>query len=316
MKFRVIIILFLVGIILTPVYSAEPSIALGFIRNASDDSSKNYLETVLSLSLASSMKKASQYTIIAPNDTRIKINTAGLSKILTPEEAENAALAASCDYFLYGYYIPLKGNELEITLNLYSNRSKHFFTFTHTEKLQAEISFIFDKILSVVTDFISNNETYMAHSISEKSGVAFITGLPSAELNQFYIPFMKSDYRVMLVQNNSYNVLLNSDTISAFYYITTEGMSFNSKRSLENTTGVDSTFKSQREQLFKSLNKSFQGQLDYLIIVGFDEAKKSAWIRGIDVKKQTLIMVQPGIKGKSIEEISEKIITIMTKGKN
>lgn len=317
MKFRATIILVFLGIILsnTTTYGAVDSIAFGYITNTSKDKSYDYLETVLPHSIASSLKNSSNISITHTGKSidKLREHNTELKKLLTPQEAQETARKIGSNFFLYGYFSPVGKNEIRITINLYSNKTGNFFTFAQIEILRAEITPLLDKITSTLINFVSGNEIYMANRIQKKAGIGFITDLSPTEMNEFYLPFLKTDYRMMHIQNNSIETNINYKNIDAFYYITTEKSSYNNISSLEEATNADLSFLKQKKATLRLLEESCGGNLDYIIIIGFNRSKKSAWLRGINARTQALMWIQPEIKGNSIQDICNEIIIRMRK---
>ena len=74
----------------------------------------------------------------------------------------------------------------------------------------------------------------------------------------------------------------------------------------------DYKFQKTKENILSKLNNAYKNRIDFLIIIGFKKNNKLAWIRCIDLKTKSLILMQINIKGKSIQGICEKIIKRMS----
>ena len=290
------------------------SVAVWYAVNKSVDEDYDYLETVLPESLAVSIRNISPFSVVTPGfveDELYKKNVF-LGKKCSPLEAREAAIRIKTDFFVFGDFVPVRKNNIKVTLNIYSRKTDTFFTFNETIVIAAEIFPFVDKITSVIVNYVLRDGQYIEGVISEGRKLAFITGLSDAETHEMYLAFMRAGYKISFIQNNSVNNKIDDKSIMSFFYITTKNNSFNSALIEEDCSSEtpQNCFVNEEDDSLRRLYSSVQG-VDCLIIVGFDKKRKSAWVRGIDLKNRNLIWIHPQIKGSSVYEISNEMIMYM-----
>jgi len=296
--------------------ASHQSVAIWYIVNKSADKNYDYLETVFPESLAVSIGNNSPLVVSAPASVENELyeEKVSLKKSCSPSRAREMAEKIKTDFFVYGEFVPVKKNNIKTTLRIYSRKADTFFTFNETIVIAAEIFPFVDKITSVIINYVLRNGQYIADVIPERRKLAFITGISDTEIHELYLSFMRAGYRVSFIQNNSFNNKIDDRSIMSFFYITTKHNSYNSALIEEDCTSEapQGCFADKEDDSLKRLYYSVDGDVDCLIIIGFNnKRRKSAWVRGIDLKNRNLIWIQPEITGSSIYEISNKIVTHM-----
>jgi len=291
------------------------SIAVWYIVNKSADKDYDYLETVFPESLAASIGNISPLVVDTPGFVKDELHKKNISleKKCSPSDVRETAKKIKADFFIYGEFVPVKKNNVKITLRVYSKKTDTFFTFSETVVIVAEIFPFVDKITSVIINYVSRDGQYIDELIPEGSKLAFVTGLSDAEIHELYLSFLRANYKISFIQNNSVNNKINNKSIMSFFYVTTKNNSYNSALIEENCSSEipQNCFANEEDDSLRRLYTSMQGNVDYLIIVGFDKRRKSAWVRGIDLKNRNLIWIHPELTGSSIYEISNKMIKYM-----
>ena len=290
------------------------SVAIWYVINKSSNKNYDYLETVFPESLAKSISNNSSLIVSAPGSVKDALHKekASLDKICSPLEIREIAKKIKIDFFVYGEFVPVQGNNIKTTLHVYSRKTDSFFTFNETVVITAEIFPFVDKITSVIINYALKGQ-YIDDVIPKGRKLAFITGISDPELHELYLSFMRAGYRVSFIQNNSVNSKINNKSIMSFFYITTKNNSYNSALIEEDCGSVapQNCFTDEEDDSLGGLYSSVQGDVDCLVIIGFDRRRKSAWVRGIDLKTRNLIWIHPKITGSSIYEISDKMIMRM-----
>ena len=296
--------------------ASRQSVAMWYIINKSaNEKSYDYLETVFPESLTASINNISQLAVSSPGvfEDVLHKEKLSLEKYCSPSDVREIAEKTKTDFFIYGEFFPVKKNNIRTTLRIYSRETDTFFTFNETVVIVAEIFPFVDKITSVIINYILTNGRYIGGIIPDSRKLAFITGLPDTEIHELYLSFMRAGYRLAPIQNNSVSNKIDDKSIQSFFYITTKNNSYNSSLIEEDCSPLSPgvCFADEEDDSLQRLYSSVKGDVDYLIIVGFNKRRKSAWVRGIDLKNRNLIWIHPQITGASIYEISNEMIIQM-----
>ncbi len=315
---------------------ATPTMAFGYLTNMSQDSNYDYLETIFPNSFANSIKNIFDVHVIKPHkiNERLKEYREELAKDYKSYELPEIIEKIDSDLFIYGNFTPLPNNRIKIVLNLYANGSNRIFTFTNIGRMETEIFKLVDRITQILLNFMGDDSLYLNDTVAEKSRLGILTNLDGAELNRLYCSFMQKGYRIMSVQGNEIRNITDETLINRFRNIYTDDNYYDiitdirKIRFLFGTwsgTGYiekvqefrnifkkyDYNYPETKNSLLQRLQKAYDNKIDYLIIIGFDEDRESAWIRCIDMNKRDLILMQTGLEGDSIEEITGSVIKRM-----
>ena len=291
----------------------QQSIAIWYVVNKSSDKDYDYLEKIFPESLALSISNVSSFVVNRPDfiEDELYKKKASLEKECSPSDVREIAKKIKTDFFVYGEFVPVKKNNIRTTLRIYSRKSDTFFTFTETVVITAEIFPFVDKITSAIINYVSEDR-YIDRVIPEGRKLAFITGISDVEIHELYLSFMRAGYKVSFVQNSSVNSRINDKSIMSFFHIATKNNSYNSaviEADCYSPTPKD-CYANEEDDSLKRLYAS-AGDVDCLVIIGFDKKRESAWVRGIDLKNRNLIWIEREITGSSIYEISNKMIMRM-----
>ena len=317
---------------------AAPTMAFGYLANNSGDDNFDYLETIFPNSFANSLKNIFDINVVKPIGVNkiLKKYKMKLKKKYEPFELPELAEKTDADLFIYGNFTPLPDGRIKILLHLYSEQSKRLFTFTNIGRMETEIFRLVDRITDILLNFMDSKRFYMTQAIAPASRIGFFTNLTAEDLNEFYIPFLNNRYRISFFQANTLGDDIDEKNIEIFKSISTRDNSYDTitdKRKVKFLTGTwtgdryikdveaarklfqkhDLYYQKTKNAVLDRLYKTYNGKMDYLIIVGFNSRHTKAWIRCIDLKNKDLIWMESDITG-NITEIALKMIDRMKKG--
>jgi len=192
-----------------------------------------------------------------------------------------------------------------------------------------------DRITQIIISYMDKSSTYKIKDLKAGSKLAIISNLALNDLNQFYIPFMDKGYIVSGLQGNSIKNTVDDASIEHLQYIYTRDNSYDiitdrrdiilksgtwagekyaeeSSRKKDMVKKYDFDYDATKDDLINRLLKAYNGNVEYLLIVGFNAAKSGVWVRCIDLKNKDLIWMQDNIYGKDIADISYRIIEEMS----
>jgi len=332
--------LLLTAIILLSICRIEAraeSIAFGYFYNKSENRGMDYLQQLLPNSFASSIKNKHRMDTVKPGKLSF-LNTEGGE--FTGKEIEEKDLLKLSDelsdnYFVYGNYQPVAGNRIKLTVKIYKKDSNRIFYFSDEGRLETELFRFVDRIAYQIKNITTDSMRYKSESIANNSKISIITNVSGKDLNSLYFSFLKKGYRLSSVQGNEIYSYIDEEQINKLSTISASNASYHiiSDRSeIELPHGTWSGAKYYKELLqqrdifdkyafnfektFGSLSKKIMNyqsdSFDYFILIGFDEDLEKAWIRCLSLKKNKLILTESGIKGKNVQDISEKIINILS----
>ncbi|HOP61889.1 MAG TPA: hypothetical protein PK358_02185 [Spirochaetota bacterium] len=312
--------------------SAE-TVAFGYFTNKSESSSMDYLQKVLPNSFASALKNKHNVSSLKPG--KIPILNSKESKYTGKEIEDNDLIDLSsyirADYFVFGNFTPLSGNRIRLTIKVHKTNTTKVFSFTEEGRLETEIFRLVDRITFKIKNIASDSMLYKAGTIVNNSKVSIITNIEGEDLNILYYNFMKNGYKLSSVQGNEIYTHLDENSIMSLYTVHTQNASYKiiaDRSEVELLHGTWSGAQYYRDLIqqrdiynkyafnFEKTIENFtnraldfdRGSFEYLIIIGFNDDKNTAWIRGISLKDNKLITAESEITGGNIEEISVKII--------
>ena len=323
--------------VLSAAAQAAPTMAFGYLANKSDELNFEYLETIFPNSFANSIKNLFNIKVIKPLSVNERLKKKGLSlqKDYRPHELPELTENIGSDFFIFGNFTPYPDNRIKIVLNLYQRSSGRVFTFTNLGRMETEIFKLVDRITMIIINFMGEEQYYRTGIIRPGSRLAILTNLDGDELNALYAPFMKKGYRIAAFQGNSLYNIVSGDMINRFEYISTRENSFamitdlNKVRFLHGTwagrryegkvegikrifTRYDTAFIDTKNDMLNRLYSTYNRDIDYLIIIGFNKKHKRAWMRSIDVKNRDLMWMQSDIRGSGPGEIGKKMVERMS----
>lgn len=313
------------------------SVAFGYFINKSDNRGMDYLQQLLPNSFASSLKNKHNIDTVKPaklvflNSEKNEFK----DKEIEEKDLKKISYYFADDYFVYGNYQPLPGNKIKITVKVYKRYTNRVFSFTEEGKLETELFRFVDRISYQIKNIASDSMHYKSQAITKNSKISIITNASGKDLNLIYFTFMKNGYTLSSVQGNElYNNLdesriLKLSTVSAAnaYYSTISDRSEINLlhgtwsgalyyKDLLKQREVFNKYAFNYEKTFESLTKKILNfkpdAFDYFIVIGFDEDQEKAWVRCLSIKNNKLILTESGISGNSVEEISEKIVNILS----
>ncbi len=316
---------------------ASSEMAFGYLTNITSNKDFKYLEIVFPSSFANSIKNIYEVDVVKPYevDERLKEYNLKLKKKYKLYELPEIVEKIDADFFIFGSFVPLPENRIKIVLNFYRYGSNNIFTFTNISKMETEVVRLVDRITKILIDFIDRERLYKTQVIPGGSRLAFLTNLGGEELNLLYYTFMKQGYKISSLQGSSIYNVLTDDSINKFKFIITENNSYDTitdRRKIKFRYGswagekyneeitylkkiyriYDLNYSGLKENILHRLAISFDESIDYLLITGFEDNRKSTWVRCINLKYRDLVWMQSNIEGSDIQEICEKMINSMT----
>jgi len=295
---------------------AAGEVAFGYLLNRSGNANYDYLETIFPNSFASSLASQYMMTVLRPAsvDERFRKRGMELKKLYSVDELAQAAGIAGADYFITGSFLPLPGNRIEIRLSVCGRKTMEVFSFTSTERMEAEIFRLVDRVTRVLAAYLRGDGLYKARAVPAGTRIAFITNVSGEELNRFYIPFLEQGFPVLCAQNNDIEALTASGHFAAFRYVTTKTGSlepcgdarnvrfyhgpWNNSRFDERVKETrdffrefDLAYAGTKEKALERMARGFGGSADVLMIVGFSRDRRASWVRAVDMKDRSLLLM-------------------------
>ncbi|MCP4130672.1 MAG: hypothetical protein GY754_06790 [bacterium] len=339
MKFLRIILLFLMllgGPFLVSAQAA-PTMGFGYLSNKSVDYNFDYLETIFPNSFANSIQNIFEVRVVKPTtiNERLKKYKEELKKEYELHELPGIAKKLDLDFFIFGNFTPLANDNIKIVLYLYAKESNRIFSFTNIGKMETEIFKLVDRITMILVNFMKKEQLYLSKVIPGGSRLAILTNLNNAEMNALYYGFLTKGYRVSSFQANLNKNIVSEKGIDVFKHVYTRNNSYDiitDKKRVKFLRGTwsggdydehvsylmnvyqvyDQKYPETKERILGKLSSSYKGSIDYLLIIGFNGSRSSAWVRAIDLKRKDLVWMQANISGSSIHEISGKMIKRMS----
>jgi hypothetical protein len=337
-KFRYPVLITLLAVFLQSVPSyakimeTGSTIAFGYLANAGDNNNFNYLETVFPNSMANTLKNKYGFKTVKLTavDNRLKKVEKQLEKRYEAHQVPELLEIVKTDYFLYGHFTPLPGNKVEIVINFYAGGTNRLFSFTNVGEMEAEIFKLVDRMISILQNFMTDDQLFQAENLPKGSPVGIITNVEGRDLNSIYLKFLQEGYPVHAVQAQTPYNSIDEEQLARYKHIYTKRTSYDiatdrksvnflygtwtGKRYDERLEYIRSVYKlydlnyeSTKDQILKKITDRYQ--IKYLIIISFDKSKKSAWIRCINLQKNELVWMQSGIEGDDVEGITGEIIS-------
>ncbi|MGL4368390.1 MAG: hypothetical protein ACRCUT_01765, partial [Spirochaetota bacterium] len=301
----------------------------------------DYLVKILPNSFAAAMEANYDASVLKTGDVEEILITAAKPLQTQYSDRETAELARTLavDYFIYGSFTPLDDNTIEITVYIFNRSTQELLSFTNTGKMETEIFNLVDRVTAVFNNFIQSDYRFKTGDIDAGARLAFITNLTGDELNDFYITFMQNKYSVRAIQGNEVKTPIELERFNELKYLSLKNRSFervrtaepiifrqsawNGKKYLTAQKNLKNTvsryfyqYPALQEEALKQLSKKYSFDVDYLFIVGFDDARSKAWVRVFDMRKFTssLVWLQTGItpapETKGTAGIAQSLITL------
>ncbi len=321
------------------VNASAASAAFGFFINKSGNESLDYLEKILPNSFASALKNKHKFNIIKP--AQIPALTFAEDSSFKTEFTEgdlvNITSAIAADYFIFGTFKSLENNRIILIVNVYKKGTTSVFQFEDTGYLETEVFKLIDKIALQINSIATDSIIFKNEKITAKSKLAVLTNIEGTELNTLYYEFLTSGYRLSPTQGNELHGIIDDKQINKFYHLSGANASYHqihNKKDIELMYGTwsgteyynkikeekevfdmysfDDTTK--KKEILKKIQAFSTDDIDYIIIIGFNETKTNAWIRCLNLKNNKLIITETGIQGSSITDITKNIIKSISTG--
>lgn len=306
------------------------TIAVGNFINKSSNRSFDYLEAILPTALAGSLDSKYRINTIKPREIEGIIKNR-LERDYTEQDLYNISSQIKAEYFVFGSFEPIGGNRIKTVINIYKVSSSSIFSFTDVGYLEVEIFRLIDKLSLQVKNITDQVMLYKSENIRPDSRMAVLTNIDGEYLNSLYYEILSRGHRLNSFQGHSIYSKLSSEDINKFYYISSDTASYrkiyypeavklehgtwagpeyyneikNKQKIYEKYTF---NFKSTSEKTFSAINKSAPGEIDYLLIIGFNDNRNEAWIRCINLQTGNLIYTESVVSGSTVSDITKKIL--------
>jgi|GEM_PF-673949 hypothetical protein len=320
--------------------NAAERLAFGYFINTTNNDEYDYLEEVFPKSIAGTMRNRYNFRTMSPHRipaiTERYTSTINKSeKIITDRDLAFLSEAFTADIFIYGTFTPVeKTNRVKMKISVHRFGSDTVFTFEDTGELGIEIFRLSDRVAMRLKNYIDKHTAYKLSAISKKSKVAILSNIEGDELNRCYYAFMKNGYRISPLHGNDIYSRLDDDSIKKMMTIEAANASLEfiaDKKQLQLLHGTWSgvkyykellatrdtynrfsfNFRKEMEQVLSKISTQDK-ELEYIIIIGFNDDHDTAWYRCIDIKNNRLMSFRSDIKGDTVDEVTQKIITDMT----
>lgn len=319
---------------------AADKLAFGYFINTTGNDEYDYLEEVLPKSIASAMRNRYSFRTMSPNKIQFLIdkNTNALNKaerMIYEDDLAVLSESIPADILIYGTFTPDdETGRVKVKISVFKIGSDTVFTFEDTGELEMGIFKLVDKVAMQLKNYIDKHTAYKLEVIKKKSKVAILSNIEGDELNQCYYSFMTSGYRISPLQGDDIYSYLDDDSIKKFSKIEAANASLDyitSRKQVPLLYGTWSGVKYYREltsardtynrfafNFRKSMDNvlasisGLDSELDYIIIIGFNDDHDTAWYRCIDIRNNRLMSFQYGIEGDTVDEVTQKIITDLT----
>jgi hypothetical protein len=320
-------------------HAGAVSISLGYFINKSGNDNLDYLEKIFPNSFASTLKNKYDIDIIKPNQLPFLTEKEDPDQIIDIGDQDLLSIneQLDTDYFVYGYFKTVENNRIKLFINIFKKDTKSVFHFQDTGFLETEMFKLIDKISVQIKFIATDSMIYKNDKVEPKSRFAIITNIEGEDLNCLYYEFMAGGYKLSSAQGNELYNIIDYEQINKLYHVSGINASYHlihNKKEIELWHGTWSgnayykkimeekktfeqyafNYKSKYNEFLKKLYEFDKNATDYVIIIGFDEDKTSAWMRCLTLKDNRLIVTQTGIEGSSVNEISKKIIQSLTTG--
>ncbi len=313
---------------------AAPTLAFGYLANRSGDSNYDYLETIFPNTIAGTVQNMLNVNVIKPGQINKKLAEYRLVLERECSACDLAGIAEklSADYFIYGSFTLQRRETIKINVSLYHHTTNKIFTFTSTGKMEAEIFKLVDRTAGIMLDFIKNESFFTPAVVPKGAKLGIFTNLKGTDLNVLYEKFLSNGYQVAAIQADDIRDNLTSEALECFKYTYAGENSYqmisdprkmkflhgtwtgekyyeeiNSIKKIYGTYDLDSG--ETESDILDKLRVRYG--LDQVLIIGFNNAKRNAWVRCIDARAKELIWMQAGISG-SLEDICLKMIERMS----
>ncbi len=309
------------------------TIAVGNFINISSNSSYDYLESILPTALAGSLDSKYRINTIKPREIEEIIKNK-LQRDYTEQDLYNISSQIKAEYFVFGTFEPQSGNRIKTVINIYKVSSSNIFTFTDIGFLEVELFRLIDKLSLHVKNITDPSMLYQSENIRKNSRLAVLTNIEGEYLNSIYYEILSRGHKLNSFQGHSIYSNLSSEDINKFYYITTNNASYRriyypddiklihgtwsgpdyykdlkNKQKLYEKYTVN--FNSTGQKIFAEINKSAPGEIDYLLIIGFNDNRNEAWIRCVNLQTGNMIFTASAISGSSVGDITKKIMATL-----
>ncbi len=318
----------------------KPVVAFGFLANETAGGAYSFIETIFPNAFARAIADRYDVEVMPPadTDTVLKKNKDSLKKSYAYYELPELVDKLKAQVFINGSYEVRDGKTFRISVNVFTKGSNEVFTFTNIGKMESDVRRLVERVGVIIMDFFEKDH-YKLIDIPPASRIGILTNLDNIELNCLYAAFLDRNYPVIAIQGNHLKLYLGNESIETFKYLRTGRSSFTSItdwRKVKMHTGswanerhghgielvkkmyriYDLGFTEMKDSALSRLRAAFSDKIDYLMIIGFNDRRTSAWMRCIDLKDKDLVWIQDDYRpdaGDSLISLSQKIVESLAK---
>ncbi len=317
----------------------KPVVAFGFLTNETGGGGYSFIETIFPTAFARAIADRYDIDVMSPADVEnlLKKNKDSLRKSYAYYELPELADKLKAQVFINGSYEVREGKTFRISINVFTRGSNEVFTFTNIGKMESDVRRLVDRVGVIIMDFFEK-DYYKLSDIPPDSRIGILTNLDNLELNCLYAAFLGRNYPVIALQGNHLKAYIGNESIEKFKYIRTGRSSFTSitdwrkinlytgswanlrqKRGIELVKKIyriyDLNYPGLKDSALSRLRLAFSEKLDYLMIIGFNDRRTSAWMRCIDLREKDLVWLKDNYRsdaGDPLVGISRKIVESLT----
>ncbi len=313
----------------------KPIVAFGFLANETAGGAYSFIETIFPNAFARAI--ADRYDVevmpISDTDSVLKKNKDSLKKSYAYYELPELVDKLKAQLFINGSYEVRDGKTFRISVNVFTKGSNEVFTFTNIGKMESDVRRLVERVGVIIMDFFEKDH-YKLRDIPPSSRIGILTNLDNIELNCLYAAFLDKNYQVIAIQGNHLKSYLGNESIEKFKYLRTGRSSFasitdwrkitihtGSWANMKHRRGIelvkkmyriyDLGYAEMKDSALSRFRAAFSDKLDYLMIIGFNDRRTSAWMRCIDLREKDLVWIQDDYRsnaGDPLISLSRKIV--------
>lgn len=317
----------------------KPVVAFGYLTNETPDGSYSFIETIFPNAFARAIADRYDVDVMSPADCDnvLKKNKAELKKTYAYFELPELVDTIKARVFINGSYEVKDKKTFRISINVFTKGSNEVFTFTNVGKMESDVRRLVDRVGIIIMDFFEKDH-YRLADIPPGSRIGIITNLDNLELNCLYSAFLEKNYPVIALQGNHLKSYVGDESIEKFKYMRTARSSYTAItdwRKIVMRTGTwanthhshgielvkkvyriyDLGYAEMKDGALSRLREAFSDKLDYLMVIGFNSQRTSAWMRCVDLREKDLVWIKDDYRpdgGDPIIGISRKIVESLT----
>ena len=317
----------------------KPVVAFGLLTNETPGGGYAFIETVFPNAFARAIADRYDVEVIFPSQTNelLKQKKQVLKKSWAYFELPELVETLKAQVFIDGSYEVRDAKTFRISINIFAKGSNEVFTFTNVGKMESDVRRLVERVSAIIMEFFEK-DSYRKSDIVPGKRIGILTNLNNVELNCLYAAFLEKDYPVIALQGNHLKTYIGNESIEKFKYLRTGRSSYTSItdwRKIKLVTGhwankrygdglelvkriyriYDIGYADMKDGALSRLRDAFSEKIDYLMVIGFNGNRTSAWMRCIDLKEKDLVWIKDDYRpggGDPLVSLSRKIVDSLT----